>query len=282
MRQGITPTPRPAQQHGVTFSHWHRWADIEVAPNIAVGGPQLPFIAEAGKPFRVRYARNPADIGQSGTPARITLKWRMEDGPVHTAMIADGTRDMRSGELLRRDVILDIPTDARGTLATWFEVETTDGALLFDSDYGRNYRAQIVPVGGAALRFDDWWGEQLHGELVAGGALRLPYDTDRLRQFLYGTTHRGFETWNVTAFVQFMTANGAQTPIELPLTVAERGPQGSTIGTATYEPAIPIPDDATEVSVWFRGSSYGGSVFGGNAWDSNEGLNYTRPISPRR
>jgi hypothetical protein len=281
-REGIDPKPQPAAQYGASFSGWQRWAELEVAPDVTTGGPQVPNLAEAGKPFTVRTSKTLADMGASGALKALTLCWQIDGGAVQRLPLVDGLRDMRTGELLRRDGTIAVPEDARGDLAYWFELETTDGALHYDSDFGNNFHATIVPAGGAVLRFDDWWGRQQLGDLVAGEALRIDYDTDRLKQFLYATNHHGYETWGVSAFVQFDTPNGPTAPLEVPLTIVQRGAMGTAVATQTFEPAVPIPLDATRASLWFRGTSYGGSSTGGGpAWDSALGDNYRYDVKPR-
>lgn len=277
----IFPKPMPAASYAATFSFIHRWNELTLSPTSGAAGPQLPSFVEAGKPFTVNYNRSPQDIGQQGTVASVDMFYRVGgSNEVKTAKIADGSRDMRSGQLLYMPAKLDIPAQAKGDLEYWFRMKTTDGRELWDSDFGKNFHATIVPQGGSTIKFDENWDEKSSGPVYAGETLRLAYDSDRLKQFLRGTSHHGGATWHVSAFVSF----NDRPAVELPITVPERGAQGGmTVDMNTHEVAIAVPDDATKVSVWFRGSSYGGSVhnLGGPAWDSDMGRNYTFAVQQR-
>ncbi len=270
---GLDPRPLPATGYAVDLAWVNRWPTIQLGEN-TVGGIEVPNQAEAGKPFTIRYGRGPGDLGQQGALKDVVLHYRIDGGPEQKRSLALVTDP--SGFTHREYLQLDLPATAKGELEYWFEQKLEDGRTLWDSDFGRNYRTDILPAGGATLRFDDLWGQAVQGPLRAGGTLRLGYDTDRLKQFLRGTQHHGAETWNVTAFVSF----DGRPPVSVPLTIPTRGQFGQTTGMQTLEAAIAIPGDAKQAQVWFRGSAYGGSVFGGNAWDSNFGKNYVYPVEP--
>lgn len=273
---GIDPRPLPAAAHRTDLASTQRWNSVDLGGSVGTGGPGQPAVAEAGKPWVVNYSRGASDLGEQGELKRVEMQWKLNNGDVQTAVVMDGTRDMRTGAQNRFPIKVNLPEDTRGQIQYWFKLETTDGRTLWDSDFGRNHRVDVLGKGGSVVRFDDLWGESVSGPLKAGGTLRLAYDTDRLKQFLRGTRHHGYETWNVTAFVSF----DGRPPQELPITTVRRGQYGESNETVTHEAALPIPADARNVSVWFRGSAYGGSVFGGNAWDSNESANYSWPIEP--
>lgn len=273
----IAPRPLPVTSYGANFSTWSRWNSVDVGQNAGAGWPQLLGMAEAGKPYVVTYSKELADLGQQGELKKITLHYRIDGGPVKKKAIADGSRDLQSGALLRIPAKVDIPATARGEIEYWFVLETKNGQKHYDSDYGKNFHADIAPAGGAVVKFDDLWGEAINGPIKAGETLRIGYDVDRLKQFMYGTWHHGFPTWSIVAFVSF----DGKPATELPIVVPQRGPNGGGVSDMIpVEAAIEVPKDAKNVSIWFRGSSYGGSVFGGNCWDSNFGKNYTYDVVP--
>jgi hypothetical protein len=270
----LDPRPRPAASYGATFAGYGRWNEVAIDDATSSAGPQLPAQAEAGKPFRVSYVRELGDIGQPGTLEKVTLRYQVDGGPIQSKSIADGQRDLSTGQLVRMPAKIDVPPTAKGELTYWFELQTKDGRTVYDSDFGQNYRAEIVPAGGPTVKFDDLWGDAVSGPIHAGGTLRIAYDVDRLKQFMYGWYYRGFPSFSVNAFVSFDGKPAA----ELPLVTISRGAMGAASGFVPLEAAIEVPSDAKSVSIWFRGSSYGGSVYGGNVYDSKFGANYTYPV----
>lgn len=257
----------------MNFGGPFRWTEVSLQPETTTGGP-FPAIAEAGKPFYLRYHRGLSDLGTTGEISKIRAHYRVDGGAVKTKLIADGTHDLHTAQLQRIPAKLTVPNSASGEVEYWFEIETKDGRRLYDSDFGANYRVPIAPRGGATLRFDDLWGEAVSGPIRAGETMRIAYDVDRLKQFLRGTFHHGAPTWSVQAFISF----DGKAPSELPLLAIQRGEMGQHLDVVPYEAAVKVPEDAHSVRLWFRGSSYGGSVFGGPAWDSDHGANYTYPV----
>lgn len=272
--EGIDPRPQPIAGYGSTFASYTHWNTLEVSASAGTGGPQIPAIAEAGKPFTVSYHKSLADLGLGGDLKTVTLHYKVDGGPVRKKVIADGQRDLQSGQLVRLPAKIDLPATARGEVEYWFVLESKDGQQTYDSDFGKNYRADIVPAGGAVVKFDDLWGDAVSGPIKAGETLRIAYDVDRVKQFLWGVNHHGVPTWSVSAFVSF----DGKPATELPIAVPQRGQFGSTSDMIPVEVAIEVPADAKKVDLWFRGSSYGGSQFGGPAWDSNFGSNYSFPV----
>jgi hypothetical protein len=270
----LDPRPQPATEYAVNFGQWGRWAEVRVGPNANTGGPGVPDLAEAGKPFVVSYGRSPADLGKPGELASVKLHYRIDGGKVKTKTIVDGSRDLQSGQLNRIPARIAVPAGARKEIEYWFELKTTSGETLWDSDFGKNYRANVVPAGGVVARFDDLWGEAISGPIKAGETLRIAYDADRLRQFMYGLWHHGVPTHSIFAYVSF---DGGK-PMELPLLVPNRGQQGQHLDLIPLEAAVEVPKGAKSVTLWFRGSSYGGSIHGGPAWDSDFGRNYRYPV----
>lgn len=272
----IAPRPQPARSYSVHHTSWSRYPSIDLTPTSSWGAPAFPELAEAGKPFVVDYQRGLSDLGQQGELKKVTLHYRIDGGPVKKKVIADGQRDLQTGQLIRIPAKLAIPATAKGEVEYWFSLESKSGGKFYDSDYGKNFHANIVPAGGVMVKLDDLWGDAVSGPIKAGGTLRIAYDVDRLKQFLQGTWHHGAPTWNIMAYVSF----DGQPPLELPVTIPNRGDHGMYVDMVPVELAVEVPSSARQVSLWFRGSSYGGSVFGGNAWDSRHGANYNYPVEP--
>ena len=156
-----TPVPSTALEAFETASVYrvdleaqHKWPSVEVADLTYAGKRGSVEVAEAGKPFCIHYHRSPDDIGQAGELERIELFYRIDGGPVFAACIADGSRDPASGLLLRRAARIDVPTYAERSIEYWFKLTTTDGRVLWDSDFGKNYRAEIVPRGDVFVVFE--------------------------------------------------------------------------------------------------------------------------------
>jgi hypothetical protein len=108
----------------------------------------------------------------------------------------------------------------------------------------------------ASLRFHAGWREELEGEIVPGGKLRVEYAPDRLPD--YRGTHKNKPTWDIVATVLF--SPGGQV-------------QSGSVAKKPFE--IAVPRDASEVTLWFQNTD--GS--GGAAWDSRYGENYRFGVS---
>jgi hypothetical protein len=167
----VDPRPLPAVAYKSTYANHYRWGSMEFGPQVGVGRPHLPIVAEAGKPYHVEYGRMPDHIGLTGTLQKVTLNYRIDGGAVNEAVIAEG--ESATAYALRTPHRIDVPQGATGEIEYWFELETADGKTEYDSNFGNNYRANIVPRGGAILRFDDLWGETLSEPIKEGSTLRL-------------------------------------------------------------------------------------------------------------
>ncbi len=267
---GLEPRPKPAVAYGDTFG-WTRAGVVTIDEQTGLHGPFAAF-AEAGKPFVVRYLRDPEMLGFPRDVARIELRYRVDGGPVRKALVCDGTRSLHDGSLTFFPARIAVPPDAKGDLEYWFKIEGRDGRVYWDSDYGRNFRANIVPQGGAVLRFDEDWNEAVGGALVAGGTLRLAYDVDRIRPLLDRTHHHGVPTWSVLAHLRFDDGP----VIDVPLTAPRHGDYGATTDIQPIEGVVEIPVTARRVTVWFSADAYGAPT----AWDSDFARNYRFAIAP--
>ena len=150
----VAQGPEAASAYRVDFGASHKWPSVEVGGFTYAGTRGRPELAEAGKPFVVHYHRSAADIGQEGELERIELFYRVDGGRVLAELLADGERDADSGLLVRRPGRVDVPEGALREVEYWFKLTTTDGRVLWDSDYGRNYRAEVVPQGDVFVVFE--------------------------------------------------------------------------------------------------------------------------------
>lgn len=115
------------------------------------------------------------------------------------------------------------------------------------------------------LSFDADWRETADRELVAGSPIRIEYDLDRLTA-CRGTTN-GSDVWAITGFAQF---DGGE-PRSFAVT---RIVNGKTVAAAIE---LDIPARAETVQFWFSENNR----WGCNAYDSNDGANYTFDITQR-
>jgi hypothetical protein len=115
------------------------------------------------------------------------------------------------------------------------------------------------------LRFAKNWSESTTGALVAGLPVRIDYDLDRLTA-CRGETN-GSEVWGITGFASF---DGGEAKT-FALTQIVNG----KVVRAT--PELEIPARAAHVELWFQNTNR----WGCNAYDSNEGANYSFDIEAR-
>lgn len=212
------------------------------------------FVAAAGKPFTVTI--DPARISKSAE--KVELVWYMAPtGEQHAVAMSDGSRNA-AGQLNLSPAKFDVPVDAVGTMR--LSIRSTDAQGKVSSSWDPTSDALVAPASpGSTLVFSDDWKAQLDTPLHAGEKLQLVYDADRASA-LFG----GQPAQNVTAVVQI---NGNK-PQEFPLTLKD----GSLI-----MPTLPLPLDATNVSVWFKGERDGNAQY-----DSAFGKNFHFDVGPAR
>jgi len=100
-------------------------------------------VLKTGTRIRVRYLRQPQDLGQAGgRPVRIEVGYRFDGLAVGMATVADG-QSTREGALVRREPVLRVPPEARQELQLWFRVDLEDGRTVWDSLYGQNHRFKV-------------------------------------------------------------------------------------------------------------------------------------------
>jgi hypothetical protein len=241
--------------HGATGFHAHFGVQERRAAGEIAGGQrfELPtgngrgpsYHAEAGKPLTVT-----TDAGRFREDVeKVELIWRIYPGGEDVVVpMSTGERDPQTGRLVISPATIAIPEDAAGVVRLSLQTTSKDGRVSDSWDPSND--AAIAPKGGATIVFTDGWETRVSGALQPGERLQLAYDVDRLREVL------GRDPAGASAFVSF---NGGEA-VELPL----RSDAG-----AVFLPSLKIPIDATEMSVWFRGTDQADAV-----WDSALGQNY--------
>lgn len=114
------------------------------------------------------------------------------------------------------------------------------------------------------VKFTETFSETATGPIVAGSAIRIDYDLDRLTE-CRGSTN-GSEVWSVTGHAKFGT-----TVTEFALTRLDSG------RVVPLKPELEIPSTATSVELWFTNNNR----WGCNAYDSNDGANYAFDVEAR-
>jgi len=100
----------------------------------------------------------------------------------------------------------------------------------------------------ATLRFHPGWSEEVQGDIVPGGKLRVQYAPERLPDYR-GTLNRK-PTWDIVATCLFSPGGQLES------------------GSVSKKPLeVAVPRDATRVTLWFQNTD--GS--GGASWDSRYG-----------
>jgi hypothetical protein len=257
------------QVHGATGYEAHFGKGGRTARAVVEGQGQvaLPtgngrgpsFHAEAGKPLTVTV--DPERLSKSAEKAELV--WRVAPGGTEVAIpLTDGSRDA-SGRLNTLPARIDVPEDAFGTLRVSIRTTSADGKQ--SSSWDPSSDAAIAPKEGAAVVFTDDWKTEVEGKLRAGDKVEIAYDRDRLAAMLGGVTPS-----DVVACVSF---NG-EPPREVPLNVQPG--EGGKPGTM-FMPALQVPIEATEMTLWFKGQGAGNT-----SYDSSFGQNFKFKVGPAR
>jgi hypothetical protein len=114
-----------------------------------------------------------------------------------------------------------------------------------------------IKTNGTVLLFTGDWQQTVQGALLPGLPFSVRYDGSRLPN--ERSTYNGMPTWEIIAYAQFSPGKPATQVILNPC------------GDGNYlEGAFEMPDDATEVQMWFLNTGRSGLKY----WDSNYGSNY--------
>ncbi|MGV3625855.1 MAG: DUF6209 family protein [Archangium sp.] len=257
--KSLSPQLRSPAGYEAKFNRGGRSASakLEGGGEVAVptgDGKGPSFIAEAGKPLTISLG---ADRLLDSTE-KAELVWRMAPkGEEHVLPLSTGERDA-NGKLVLAPATIDVPPDVFGTMRLIIRTASKSGQVSDQWDPTND--ALIAPkTGGGAIVFTDDWKTKVEGQVRAGEKLQLAYDFDRASALFGGSTPQ-----QVTAMVSI---NGGK-PREFPLSTAD--------GTAVL-PSIPLPLDATDVTVWFKGEQNGNAQF-----DSAFGKNFRFEVGPAR
>ena len=141
------------------------------------------------------------------------------------------------------------------TLTVWFVHWGYYSSYSYDSDYGKNYHAQVSESAEPTIVFDSGsWAETVHGDLEKGGKFNVYYDFERLDD----------DDEDIYAVAKFSNDS------ERTFTYALKGPiAGSHYLVTTYT----IPQEAEKVILWF----YTGQD-DERKYDSDYGRNYVFPL----
>ena len=248
-----TAPARAAASYSLTFA--------DGAPALTANGVPATGGIEAGKALNVNYYKR-LPVPESEVDS-VTLRYRI-DGQDYPGVQVASLNTRGPANLVRKTGTVQIPASARGEIEYWFEVKTRSGQTVYDSNSGRNYKANVVPAGGATVKFDDLFNEAVTGQIKAGESLKLNYDMDRLRKYMGDQFARGGNTLAIDAWVQFDGGAPQQVP------VARFDSSGQL---QTLEAAVEVPADARNVKIWFRGKGAFSEMY-----DSNFGANYSYSV----
>ena len=215
-----------------------------------------------GAEVEVRVARERfPNCGLEGT---VTAFYRFDKAGEIFSMTLDGgdPEHVRTGRLFLPDGVT--------TCEMWLRSEREDGCVEYDSRFEENYHFPVHAWTPTVATFDAEWAESVDVELIAGSALVIDYDIERLPKCRIN--YRGYPSWNIHAWVSF---DGAE-PQSRPLVRFNYGQGGVPDGTYERELGVfAIPHDATSVALWFENNAYPPVC---HEWDSNFGDNYAFPI----
>jgi uncharacterized protein DUF6209 len=103
----------------------------------------------------------------------------------------------------------------------------------------------------ATLRFLSGWSQEQVGDIRAGEPLQIEYDPQRLPECR--SDRYGQPAWNIAAYLRFHPSG-----------------QEQVRGLVSGPLKVDIPDDTSQVEMWFNNTDQTGCV----AWDSRYGQNY--------
>jgi hypothetical protein len=163
-----------------------------------------------------------------------------------------------------RELTLDIPETASGTMEYWFRFEDAQRRSFWDSRRGQNYKLAIVPSATAILHFGPSGEPTVTGTLKRGGAFRVEYTLDRFTSFDLGG---GAKAKNVSRLEVAVTFDGLRTYEWMPLLAEAKSgaavdvPKLVKNGWTYYEnevlvsPVFVIPESADGFHVWAVGAA---------------------------
>jgi hypothetical protein len=230
----------------------------------------LPYVAaiQAGETLGIQYNRQPGQLGMDGTITRVTAFYRFdggEVGQVETQLVEPGS--------YYRQTQIAVPAWASGEVEVWFEMETSTGVRVWDSDFGRNYHVDVVAADAPEVHFPaphdgQWVAPYAERELHAGRGLRIAYELERIKALgVPAAFYRGgIVEPSVKGWISFTDGAG----VEVARFAFDRASDASTL--------VAIPEAARQARLWFKGLNYYAGVT--ERWDANFGDDFVFPIEP--
>lgn len=258
----IEPAPAPPEAYVLSFadggfSQTVRFDDgLELPFRYPTNGRDPSFVVEAGKPFYVVADDRVRSAVRFSDATRVDLKvWTVgEHDKERSFPIANGERDLHTGQLITMPAKVDVPEDASGTLFLSFEFTDKTGEV--HSEWSPHYGAIVIPKNGATLHFGEDWKQTIEGEIQAGGRLQVAYDRDRLAAIFGGHVPE-----EIVACYRF-----DREVVEVPV-------KAGAGGDRVFMPAVRVPFEARKAEVWFRGRD-GDRI----EHDSNFGKNFVYDV----
>jgi hypothetical protein len=215
---------------------------------------------------------------------------RIDGGPIRTTDVraGDEAAGFRAGVESGANHLVRIPATARRSIELWTEVAFRGGERVWESNGGRNFIAEIVPTGGATIRFDATGealsGPSLAGRARAGSALTVHYDTARMDRLLAGRADRvclghpytGSKPYvpGTVGWLSFRDGAGQE--------IRRISLQSVVPSNTAWSTTVRIPDGARKAAIWFQARCpvQGASGVLWDEWDSNFGRNFVVSIQP--
>jgi hypothetical protein len=152
---------------------------------------------------------------------------------------------------------IEIPATAK-SVDFWFASSNKWGCIAYDSNDSANYHFAVHPSpAGAVLAFDADGTESQSGAVKASSQLVVHYEPARLSQC--AASSGGYAKWSVT--MHYKVDGGTEK------TLLVTRANGSDLEAS--DPAVTVPRGG-DLELWFTATS----VYGCNAYDSNDGANY--------
>lgn len=143
-------------------------------------------------------------------------------------------------------VPVKVPKDASGIMELSFKETWKDGTVHEPNGGIRIFTADVLPSNAPIIKFKDNWENVSNGKLVRGGAFKIAYDVDRLKQkYQLSPGQKG----QIRAFVSF----DGQPEESRPLLTTD------ALGEHVDMPEFRIPADAKNVRIWFMGGPDNGN-----------------------
>lgn len=120
------------------------------------------------------------------------------------------------------------------------------------------------------IQFLDGWHQVQNGVIERNGQLKVEYDMQRLPHCF--TKWRGAEFGDITAYLRFHPRGEILSGSLVASVRDQEDPPGAVIGHEPIPLETAVPDDATQVEIWFYNFYQTSSRC--DAWDSRFGANY--------